>query len=98
VRHHDTEGRAAALSACPDPDILVTNGGGPPPGDFAQFDRRRVDSRDRRQHADADRAHEGDGRQDGSSASSAGIVNITSSACEGAIDILGLSNGARKRA
>jgi NAD(P)-dependent dehydrogenase (short-subunit alcohol dehydrogenase family) len=28
------EGLAAALAACPDPDILVTNAGGPPPGDF----------------------------------------------------------------
>src|SRR5215211_4134698 len=33
------EGRAAALAACPDPDILITNAGGPPPGDFRQFDR-----------------------------------------------------------
>src|SRR3954466_4351391 len=28
------EGRDAALKACPSPDILVTNAGGPPPGDF----------------------------------------------------------------
>ena len=28
------EGRAAALAACPQVDILVTNAGGPPPGDF----------------------------------------------------------------
>lgn len=27
-------GRAAALAACPEPDILVTNAGGPPGGDF----------------------------------------------------------------
>jgi 3-oxoacyl-[acyl-carrier protein] reductase len=27
-------GRAAALDACPEPDILVTNAGGPPGGDF----------------------------------------------------------------
>ena len=33
------EGRAAALAACPSPDILVTNAGGPPPGDFRDFDR-----------------------------------------------------------
>src|SRR5918996_2268072 len=26
------EGRAAALAACPAPDILVNNSGGPPPG------------------------------------------------------------------
>ncbi len=28
------EGRSALLAACPDSDILVTNAGGPPPGDF----------------------------------------------------------------
>ncbi|MDE2239661.1 MAG: SDR family oxidoreductase [Rhodospirillales bacterium] len=28
------EGRAAALLACPNPDILINNAGGPPPGDF----------------------------------------------------------------
>ncbi len=32
-------GRAAALAACPQPDILVTNAGGPPPGDFRDFSR-----------------------------------------------------------
>ncbi len=32
-------GRAAALAACPEPDILVTNAGGPPPGDFRDWDR-----------------------------------------------------------
>lgn len=31
------EGRAAALAACPDPDILVTNAGGPPLGRFGDF-------------------------------------------------------------
>ena len=33
------EGRAQALAACPAPDILVTNAGGPPPGDFRDWDR-----------------------------------------------------------
>src|SRR5258708_40082805 len=28
------EGRASALAACPGPDILVTNAGGPPSADF----------------------------------------------------------------
>lgn len=28
-------GRAALLAACPEPDILVNNNAGPPPGDFA---------------------------------------------------------------
>jgi 3-oxoacyl-[acyl-carrier protein] reductase len=31
------EGRSAALSLCPDPDILINNAGGPPPGDFRDF-------------------------------------------------------------
>ncbi|MGE8240512.1 MAG: SDR family NAD(P)-dependent oxidoreductase, partial [Stenotrophomonas indicatrix] len=32
-------GRAQALAACPQVDILVTNAGGPPPGDFRTFER-----------------------------------------------------------
>lgn len=31
--------REALLAACPAPDILVTNNGGPPPGRFQQWDR-----------------------------------------------------------
>ncbi len=31
--------RAALLDACPAPDILVTNNGGPPPGRFSQWGR-----------------------------------------------------------
>ena len=31
------EGRAALLAACPSPDILVNNNGGPPPKDFRQI-------------------------------------------------------------
>jgi len=30
-------GRAAILEACPQPDILINNAGGPPPGDFKDF-------------------------------------------------------------
>jgi 3-oxoacyl-[acyl-carrier protein] reductase len=30
-------GRAAVLAACPKPDILINNAGGPPPGDFKDF-------------------------------------------------------------
>lgn len=32
-------GRAAALAACPDPDILVTSAEGAPPGDFRDWSR-----------------------------------------------------------
>jgi len=31
------EGRALAFAACPTPDILITNAGGPPVGDFRRF-------------------------------------------------------------
>lgn len=31
-------GRAALLAACPDPDILITNAGGPPQGEFSGFE------------------------------------------------------------
>ncbi len=33
------EGQAQLLDACPSPDILVNNNGGPPPKDFRQLDR-----------------------------------------------------------
>ena len=33
------EGRAAALAACPAPDILINNADGPAPGDFRDLDR-----------------------------------------------------------
>src|SRR5688500_17888346 len=33
------EGRAAVLAACPQPEILVNNAGGPPAGDFRDWDR-----------------------------------------------------------
>jgi len=32
------EGRAELLAACPEPDILINNAGGPPPGDFRDLD------------------------------------------------------------
>jgi 3-oxoacyl-[acyl-carrier protein] reductase len=32
-------GRAAVLEACPQPDILINNAGGPPPGDFRTWSR-----------------------------------------------------------
>lgn len=89
-----TEGRAAALAACPSPDILVTNAGGPPPGDFRNWTRdiwiKALDANMLTPIAliqatvDAMIA-----RRFGR------IVNITSSAVKAPIDILGLSNGAR---
>jgi 3-oxoacyl-[acyl-carrier protein] reductase len=88
------EGRAAALAACPSPDILVTNAGGPPPGDFRDFDRaawiRALDANMLTPieliKATIDGMIE---RRFGR------IVNITSAAVKAPIDVLGLSNGAR---
>lgn len=92
------EGRAAIWSAPGGPgtafDIVVTNAGGPPPGDFRDWDReawlRAVDANMLtpieliRATVDG-MAERGFGR----------VVNITSSAVKAPIDILGLSNGAR---
>jgi 3-oxoacyl-[acyl-carrier protein] reductase len=88
------EGRSAALAACPQPDILINNAGGPPPGDFHDWDRdawlRAIDANMLTPieliRATVDAMIE---RKFGR------IVNITSSAVKAPIDILGLSNGAR---
>jgi 3-oxoacyl-[acyl-carrier protein] reductase len=34
------QGREALLKACPEPDILINNAGGPPPGDFRALDEQ----------------------------------------------------------
>jgi 3-oxoacyl-[acyl-carrier protein] reductase len=36
------DGQAALLAACPDPDILINNGGGPPFRDFRELDRQAM--------------------------------------------------------
>jgi 3-oxoacyl-[acyl-carrier protein] reductase len=36
------EGQAALLAACPEPDILVNNNGGPPFRDFRELDRQKM--------------------------------------------------------
>ncbi len=92
------EGRESVFSAAGGPgknfDIVVTNAGGPPPGDFRDWDRdawiKAVDANMLTPieliKATVDgMAERGFGR----------IVNITSSAVKAPIDILGLSNGAR---
>ncbi|NWG29964.1 MAG: SDR family oxidoreductase [Rhodocyclaceae bacterium] len=88
------EGRAAALDACPDPDILVTNAGGPPPGDFRDWTRE-----DWLKALDANMLTPIElikATVDGMIARRFGrIVNITSAAVKAPIDVLGLSNGAR---
>jgi 3-oxoacyl-[acyl-carrier protein] reductase len=87
-------GRAAALGACPRVDILINNAGGPPPGDFRQWDRAAwIAALDANMltpielmKATVDgMAERGFGR----------VVNITSGAVKAPIDFLGLSNGAR---
>ena len=87
-------GRAAVLKACPDPDILINNAGGPPTGDFRDWDRETWI-----------KALEGNmlsaifliqavldtmiSRKFGR------IVNITSSTVKAPMTLLGLSNAAR---
>ena len=88
------QGREAALKAAPAPDIVVNNAGGPPPGDFREWDRetwvKAVDANMItpilmiRAVVDGMIAR-GFGR----------IVNITSGAVKAPIPELGLSNGAR---
>ena len=92
------EGRQAIWSVAGGPgknfDVVVTNAGGPPPGDFRAWSRddwiKAVDANMLTPieliKATVDgMAQRGFGR----------IVNITSSAVKAPIDILGLSNGAR---
>ena len=87
-------GRAAVLEACPKPDILINNAGGPPPGDFKDFSmddwRQAVESNMITPialiHATVyDMMERGFGR----------IVNITSFSVKAPIASLELSNGAR---
>jgi 3-oxoacyl-[acyl-carrier protein] reductase len=87
-------GRDAVLAAIPDPDILVTNAGGPPTGDFREWDRdiwiKALDGNMLTPIALIKAT------VDGMIARKFGrIVNITSSAVKAPIDMLGLSNGAR---
>jgi 3-oxoacyl-[acyl-carrier protein] reductase len=92
------EGRAAVFGAAGGPgkdfDIVITNAGGPPPGDFREWERdawiKAIDANMLTPieliKATVDgMATRGFGR----------IVNITSGAVKAPIDILGLSNGAR---
>ena len=88
------EGRAAVLARRAEFDIVVTNAGGPPTGDFRDWDRQawiRALDANMLTPIELIRA-----TLDGMLARGFGrIVNITSSAVKAPIDILGLSNGAR---
>jgi 3-oxoacyl-[acyl-carrier protein] reductase len=87
-------GRAALLAACPDPDILVTNAGGPPPGLWSDWSRedfiKAIDANmltpvALMQATVPAMMTRGWGR----------VVNITSQAVKAPIPALGLSNTAR---
>lgn len=88
------EGRAAVLAACPDPDILVTNNGGPPPGDFRNWTRDDwIRALDANMLAPIELIR---ATVDGMTERGWGrVVNVTSSAVRAPIEALGLSNGAR---
>ncbi len=88
------EGREAVFAVRQDYDIVVTNAGGPPTGDFREWDReawiKAVDANmltpiELMKTVVDGMAARGFGR----------VINITSSAVKAPIDILGLSNGAR---
>lgn len=88
------EGRAQVLAAAPQVDILINNAGGPPPGDFRNWQREHwIAALEANMltpieliKATVDAMIErGFGR----------IVNITSSSVKAPIEVLGLSNGAR---
>jgi 3-oxoacyl-[acyl-carrier protein] reductase len=88
------EGRAKVFAVRKDFDIVVTNAGGPPPGDFRDWDRevwiKAVDA-NMLTPIELIKAS-----VDGMAARGFGrIVNITSSSVKSPIDVLGLSNGAR---
>jgi len=88
------EGRAAVFARRSDFDIVVTNAGGPPPGDFRDWDRDAwIKAIDANMLTPIELIK---ATVDGMAARGFGrIVNITSGAVKAPIDILGLSNGAR---
>src|SRR3989344_5993058 len=88
------EGRAAALAAHEHFDILINNAGGPPPGDFRDWDRDAwIKALDANMIAPILMIR---AVVDGMIARKFGrIVNITSGAVKSPIPELGLSNGAR---
>ena len=88
------DGRSAVLAACPEPDILVTNAGGPPPGMWSDWDRedfiKALDANmltpiDLMKRSLPGMMERGWGR----------VVNITSQSVKSPIPVLGLSNSAR---
>ena len=87
-------GREAVFAQRRDFDLVVTNAGGPPPGDFRDWDRAAwIKAVDGKMLTPIELIK---ATVDGMMARRFGrIINITSSAVKAPIDILGLSNGAR---
>lgn len=90
----DPAGRTRALAACPEPDILLNNAGGFPPGDFRAWEREDwVAALDLMMLAPIEMIK---ATVDGMMARGFGrIINITSRSVKIAQPELGLSNGAR---
>ncbi|MEO5670421.1 MAG: SDR family oxidoreductase [Ramlibacter sp.] len=88
------EGRAKVLEQRSEFDIVVTNAGGPPPGDFRTWGRDEwIKAVDANMLTPIELIK---ATVDGMAARGFGrIVNITSSSVKAPIDVLGLSNGAR---
>jgi 3-oxoacyl-[acyl-carrier protein] reductase len=88
------EGRAALLDACPSPDILINNAGGPPPGDFRNWSRADwIKALDANMLSAIDLIRQ---TIDGMIERRFGrIVSITSHMVKAPSGMLGLSNGAR---
>jgi 3-oxoacyl-[acyl-carrier protein] reductase len=88
------EGRAAVFAYRAEYDIVVTNAGGPPPGDFRDWDRDAwIKAIDANMITPIELIK---ATIDGMAARGFGrIVNITSSSVKAPIEVLGLSNGAR---
>src|SRR3954449_6462733 len=88
------EGRRQALAACPEPDILINNAGGPPHGDFRDWsieDWQKAVNANMLTPIMLIKA-----TVDGMAQRKFGrIVNITSGSVKSPIPNLGMSNGAR---
>lgn len=87
-------GRDALFAACPDPDIIVNNAGGPPPGDFRDWSQDDwFEAVNANMYSAIDMIRRS---LDGMVSRGFGrVVNITSVAVKMPIGELGLSNGAR---
>src|SRR5437868_5551600 len=87
-------GRQAALAACPNPDILVNNCGGPPHGDFREWSvedwQKAVNANMLTPIMLIQATVDGRGEP-----KFGRIVNITSGSVKSPIPNLGMSNGAR---